>query len=98
MTFVRSTIRSPALSLSSQPSELLLEVQVAVHALDLIRVAVEHQRSALQEFADAALGPLRPPWMVDHRVHVRVETVLVRRRALPGIERLLGDELDLVDR
>src|SRR2546423_777799 len=63
---------------ASRPtSVVLLEVHAGVHARDLSAVTVEHQRFSLEELADAALGRLAPPWMVDVRIHVRVEAVLV---------------------
>src|SRR5207342_2956767 len=67
-------------------------------ARHLIAIAIEHQRLAAQELADAAFGRLAPARMVDRRVDVRIEAVFLRRRFLPGIERLLLREPDLDDR
>src|SRR5439155_14240432 len=58
---------------------ILPEVQSSVEARDLIAVAVEHQRLAPEELADAPLGGLGPARMIDRRIHVRVEAVFARR-------------------
>ena len=63
-----------SLSLGPQPppeqSEVLLEIHSSVQARDLRAVSVEHQRFAFEELADAALGRLAPPWMIDLGIHV----------------------------
>src|SRR6266571_1062306 len=93
------SLKPQPLAISHQLALVIsLQIHPAIHAGHLITVAVEHQRLAPQELADAAFGRLRPARMVDGRVHVRVEAVLLRRRFLPSIERLLLDELDLDDR
>src|SRR5207245_6184290 len=91
-----SALRNPQSAMSL--SVVLSEVHAGVQARDLVAVAVEHQRLAHQEFADAALGRLAPARMIDRRVHVRVEAVLVRRLFLPRVQGLLLDELHLHDR
>src|SRR5262245_31842926 len=55
---------------------VLLQVHARVESLDLFGVAVEHQRLALEEFADATLHRLTPSRVIDARVHVRVEPIL----------------------
>ena len=50
-------------------------------ARDLLGVAVEGQRRAARELADAALGRLAPARVVDRGIHVGVEAVLVGRGA-----------------
>src|SRR5438552_8885497 len=75
-------------------SVVLLQVHAGVPARNLSAVTVEHQRFSLEELADAALGRLAPPWMVDVRIHVRVEAVLVGGLILPRVEGLLLDEAD----
>src|SRR5712691_11244529 len=74
------------------------EIESGVQRGDLIAVAVEHHRFAPQELADAPLGVLAPPRMIDARVHVRVEAVFVRRLLLPRVERLPLDEAHFHDR
>src|SRR4249920_4006512 len=69
-------------------SEVLLQIDVVVEAGDLFAVAVEHQRLAHEELADAPFARLAPPRVVHFRVHVRVEAVLPRRRFLPAVDRL----------
>src|SRR5258706_10591505 len=87
------TVRSDSLT-----SEVPLEVHARVEARHLVTVAVEHQRLATEELADAALGRLAPARVVHRRVHVRIEAILVGRLVLPGVHRLLLDEADLRDR
>src|SRR3954469_21628375 len=76
---------------------VLLQIHAGVHARNLVAVAVEHQRPAFQELADAPLGRLAPPRVIDGGVDVRIEAVLLRRRFLPGVQRLPFRELDLDD-
>src|SRR5438105_7014010 len=89
-----SATRNP----QSAMSVVLSKVHAGIQARDLIAVAVEHERLAHQELADAALGRLAPARMIDRRIHARVEAVLVRRLVLPRVQRLLLDELHLHDR
>src|SRR5690606_14285012 len=79
-------------------SVVLPEVHAAIEARDLLGIAVERQRRALEELADAALARLAPARVIDVRVHVRIEAVLVRRGLLPRVHRLALDEADLHDR
>src|SRR3989304_8529039 len=82
--------------------EELLQIHAGIQARDLAGVTVEHERLALGSedtvLADAALGGLAPARMVDLRVDVRVETVLVRCGFFPGDSGLLFDEADAYDR
>src|SRR5512133_3528359 len=59
------------------------QVHARVERCDLISVTVEHQGRAAQELADAAFLGLAPARMVNRRVHVGVEAVLVGRRVVP---------------
>src|SRR5437899_7247070 len=76
----------------------LLQIHPRVERRDLVRVAVEHERLAAPELADAPLGGLAPARVVDGGVHVGVEAVLLRRRFVPGRLRLLLGETDAHDR
>src|ERR1700681_1029447 len=87
------TVRSDSFT-----SEVPLQVHARVEAGHLLAVAVEHQRLAPEELADAALGRLAPARVVHRRVDIRIEAVLVGRLVLPGAHRLLLDEADLRDR
>ncbi len=64
----------------------------------LFGIAVEHQRRAAAQLADAALGGLRPARVVDLGVDVGVEAVFVRGDRAPQGGGLFGDQLDLDDR
>src|ERR1051326_1327969 len=76
--------------------EIPPEIHAGVERRDLVAVAVEHLRLvALEEARQPLLGRLAPARMVDRRVHVGVEPVLVRRLQLPGVHRLFLDEPDL---
>src|SRR5690606_28896802 len=78
-------------------SEVTPQVHPAVERCDLVSVAVEHQRLAAPELANASLTRLTPAGMIDLRVHVRVEPVLARVRSHPGRARLLLDKADAYD-
>ena len=77
------------------------EIEPRVQAGDLIGVAVEHQcwcprrEQASAELSFARLAPAR---VIDFRIHVRVEPVLLRRRHVPARERPLVREMDADDR
>src|SRR5580765_57719 len=77
---------------------VLFQIESRVETLDLLGVAVEHQRLALEELADAAFARLAPARVIDVRIDVRVEAVFLRRRVLPGVERLPLGEPDPDDR
>src|SRR5690349_11543857 len=70
-------------------SVVFLQVHSGIEGRHLVRVAVEGQRLATPELADPPLGGLAPARVVDGRVDVRVETVLLRRGLVPGRLRLL---------
>src|SRR2546426_7415806 len=78
--------------------EELAQVHAGVEAGHLLGVAVEGQRRPATELADPSLGRLAPAWMVDRRIHVRVEAVLVRCREVPRGRRLRLHETDAHDR
>src|SRR5436190_10377753 len=82
-TNFRLQTRSLKPGLKPTGSVVLLQIQSGVKARDLIAVAVEHQRLPAEELADAPLGRLSPPRMIDVRVHVGIEPVLLWRRFLP---------------
>src|SRR5258707_15812071 len=65
------------------PSVILAKIHSGVQTGDLIAVAVELQRVAHREFADSALFRRTPTGMVDVRIHVGIETILVRRCVIP---------------
>src|SRR5262249_44854930 len=90
--------RIRSLKPASGASVVAPQVHARIERCDLVAVAVEHLRLPPQELADAAFGRLAPARMVDRGVDVGVEAVLARRLILPGVERLLLDELDLGDR
>src|SRR4030095_4677643 len=91
----QSSIRNPQSAIRN--SVVFLQIHPGVERRDLI-VAVEHQRLALEELANPPLARLRPTRMVHFGIHVRVETVLLRRRHTPRGFRLLLDEPDTDDR
>src|SRR5688500_19193013 len=74
------------------------QIHPGVQARDLVRVTVEHQRSATAKLPDAALARLGPAWMIHLGIHVRVETILVRRSEIPRRRRLGLRELDSDER
>ena len=51
---------------------------------DLVGVAVEHERFAADEIADAALGRLGPARMIGRRIHIGPEAVFGRDLRVPG--------------
>src|SRR6476661_9664970 len=55
-------------------SVVLSQIHARVELGHLVAVAVEHQRLAPEELADAPLGRLGPPWVIDRRFDVGVET------------------------
>src|SRR4051812_24980085 len=70
------------LAITPRPRSIeLLQVHARIQLADLRLVAVEQQRRTLLReqpvFADAAFGRLAPARMVDVRIHVRIEAVLV---------------------
>src|SRR5262245_55255598 len=67
------------------------EVHAGVEARDLVGVAVEHERLAREELADSPLLRLTPARVIDGRIHIGVEAVLVRVVLLPRIQRLFLD-------
>src|SRR5262249_34542165 len=75
----------------------LLQIHPRVEGRNLIGIAVEHERLAPAELADAPLGRLAPARMVDRRVHVRVEAVFLGSGLVPGRLRLLGGQADAHD-
>src|SRR5437016_4813724 len=64
------------------------QVHTRVKRGDLIGVAVEHERRALEKLAHPPLLGLAPARMVYVRIHVGVEPVLLRRGDVPGGPRL----------
>src|SRR6266403_1332718 len=75
-----------------------LQIHSAVHAGDLIAVAVEHNGRPHEDFAEAALLGLAPARMVDVGIDVRVETVLAGCIAIPRGGRLFFLEADFHQR
>src|SRR5688572_2871030 len=55
---------------------VLLEIHAGVQGGHVVPIAVEWQRRPPTELADATLGGLAPPRMIDGRIDVRVEAVL----------------------
>src|SRR6266566_9272216 len=69
------------------PSLLLkvsTEVHASVQARNFVRIAVERQRFASGEIADAPLGGLTPARMIHCRIHIGVEAILSWGRQRPG--------------
>src|SRR5437667_6816102 len=87
----------PALTLV-RISVVFLQVHPVVQARNFVAIAVEGQGLALEELAQAPLSRLAPARMVDGRIYVGVEAVLVGVGQAPGGWRLLFRELDLDDR
>src|SRR5580693_9851672 len=73
-------------------SIIFLQVHAAVHARNLIAVAIEHQGWPPPEFTQAALRGLRPARMVHTGVHIRVKAIFARVRDVPSSRRLLLHE------
>src|SRR2546428_2994412 len=98
----RQAAHTPTLSATRTRRDTTLVERLQIHPRverrDLVRVAVEHERLAPAELADAPLGGLAPARVVDGGVHVGVEAVLLRRRLVPGRLRLLLGETDAHDR
>src|SRR5256884_5288995 len=69
-----------------------------VQARDLIAIPVEHERGAFEDFAEAAFPGLAPARMIHVGIHVRIKTVLVWCREVPGGRRHFGLKLDLDQR
>src|ERR1044071_5456846 len=65
-------------------SEVLRQIHPGVKACHLAGVAVERQRLAASELADAALLGLAPARVIDRGIDVGIEAVLARRIAVPG--------------
>src|SRR5258708_4418211 len=76
------------------PSVVLAKIHARVQTGDLIAVAIELQGVAHRKFADSALFRLTPAGMVDVRIYVGIETVLLSRRLIPGGGRLFLDQPD----
>src|SRR6516225_5245230 len=74
-------------------SKALAQIHALVHRRDEIAVAVVHERLALgleeAVLANAPLRGLAPARVIDVRIHVRVEPVLVRRVLVPARRRLV---------
>src|SRR5262249_15709328 len=58
--------------------EILSHVPTDVELCQVVGVAIERQRRPTEELTDAAFRFLTPPWMINLRIHVRVEAVLAR--------------------
>src|SRR6266481_698092 len=61
----------------------LLQIHSAVQARHLIRIAVENDSRSCENLTQSPLPRLAPTWMVDVRIHIRIETVLAGRVAVP---------------
>ena len=70
-------------TLSVLCSIIRLQTHAFVEIRYLFTVAIERQRLASFQFANAAFGALGPAGMIDIRVDVGVKTVLVRGRRHP---------------
>src|SRR4029450_3396934 len=62
------------------------------------RIAVERQRLAAEELPEPTFRLLAPAWVIDVGIHVRKESIFRRPRLLPGVVRLILDELHPHDR
>src|SRR5258706_12828956 len=78
--------------------EIFFKIHAGIELRHLVAVAVEQERLALGELADAALGRLAPPRMVDVGVDVGEKAVLGRPRLHPRRRGRLLDEADFYDR
>src|SRR4051812_40005004 len=65
--------RPESIALIEGPSEIGGEVHVGIERGDLLGVAVEHERVAAEELADAPLRRLAPARMIDRRIDVGIE-------------------------
>src|SRR5512138_850431 len=80
---------------------VLRQIHPRIQRRDFLLVAVEHQRGYArveETAADPAFASLAPARVVDIRVHVRVEAVLVRGGEIPRCRRLPLRKADLDDR
>jgi len=78
-------------------SEVTTQIHALIQAGDLVGVTVEHQCLAPlgeEAIADVAFTGLAPARMIHLRIHVRVETIFIRRQHRPGVARLLLQEGD----
>src|SRR5213592_61419 len=95
----RHAAHGPLLQLRS--SKIFPQVQAGVQMRDLFFVTVEHERGLFarkEAGPDDSLASLAPAWMIDVRVHIGVEAVLVRCKLIPKGLWLLGHEVDLRQR
>src|SRR5688572_9488658 len=82
----KSTLLNRTSFISRPPvniSEVPFQVHPGVQTGHLVSVAVEHQGFPAVKLADASLRGLRPAGVIDVRIHVRVEAVLVRSGKVP---------------
>src|SRR5262249_51250689 len=82
-------------------SVVLFQIHSAIHAGDLVGVAVEEQRLlAWRKYArsDHALRCLAPSWMIDRWIHIGVKAIFIRCHRVPcGLGHVI-DETQLHDR
>src|SRR5688500_2912098 len=78
------------------------QIHPLVKSSDLFFIAIEHERflppAQRAAFADYTFTGLRPARVIHLRVHVGVEPIFIRGHDLPGVARLLRDEVDLHNR
>src|SRR5437763_4321155 len=78
--------------------EILAQIHLGIEMRDLFFVAIEHQRRLLarkEAAPDHALALLTPAGMINIRIHVPVESVLVWQHDIPCCRRLFRHKLDL---
>jgi hypothetical protein len=96
-----STLTEDALAYAgglAAPLEIAFQIHARIEARNLISVAVEHlRRTILEETRQPDFPRLAPARMIDRRIHVCVEPILLWRLALPRSDRLLLDQPDSYD-
>ena len=101
MRFSIEPILIKLFTLTTRLSKILPQIHVGVQMRDLFFVAVKYEGRLLagkESGADDSLALLTPARMIDVRVHVGVEPVLVRRELISKRFRLLRHKLDLGQR
>ncbi len=100
MRFSIEPILIKLFTLTTRLSKILPQIHVGVQMRDLFFVAVKYEGRLLagkESGADDSLALLTPARMIDVRVHVGVEPVLVRREVIPKRLWLLRHKLDLAN-
>src|SRR5256885_9884745 len=76
----------------------LLQVHAVIQRSNLIAIAIERQCLAAEELSQPVLRGLAPARVFHRRIHVGIESVLVRRGVVPSGRRFFFLAFDLHDR